>query len=224
MALADRDWDRLENAAWIVLERDILAGRVVAQRVLEVVEDTEEAIDAAAVCARNLRQRGVLDDGWAIAALRKPESPVCIVAARVWRGSSGIRASLEGLLTSGARAGATAAEAAMSLVNAEPRMSPRDRRLQPVLAAAPPVERTDLIVGMCLHGAPFAAVAPYLEALLTSSDERVTARLVGVPSWLKTPKAQALFRQVLPRVVDAELRADIEEQLGHVPDPYWAEG
>jgi hypothetical protein len=48
--------------------------------------------------------------------------------------------------------------------------------------------------------------------------------LVGLSGWLKSPKAQALFRQVLPKVVDAELRADIEEHLGHVPEPYWAEG
>ncbi len=33
-----------------------------------------------------------------------------------------------------------------------------------------------------------------------------------------------MLRQLLPRVVDLELRADLEEQLGEVPEPYWAEG
>ena len=225
MALADRDWARLENASWMALERDVSAARVVAQRVLELAEETDEAIGAASACARNLRERGVLTDAWAIAALGRPESPACVVAARVWRGSAAVRAALEALRPSSGRAGASAAEAAMSLVNnAEPLLSPRDRRLQSVLAAAPPPERAELLVGMCVHGAPYGSVAPYLEALFTSTDERVTSMLVGLTGWLKSPKAQAMFRQVLPRVVDAELRADIEEHLGHVPEPYWAEG
>ena len=224
LALADRDWSRLENASWMALERDVSAARVVAQRVLELVEETDEAIGAASVCTRSLRARGVLDDAWAISALGRPQSPVCVVAARVWRGAPAVHGALEALLSSTGRAGASAAEAAMSLVNAEPGLSPRDRRLQSVLAAAPPPERAELVVGMCVRGAPFASVAPYLEALFTSSDERVTSMLVGITGWMKTPKAMAMFRQVLPRVVDAELRADIEEQLGHVPEPYWAEG
>jgi hypothetical protein len=32
-----------------------------------------------------------------------------------------------------------------------------------------------------------------------------------------------LLRQALPRVVDAELRAEIAERLGEVPASYWAE-
>jgi hypothetical protein len=67
-------------------------------------------------------------------------------------------------------------------------------------------------------------VAPHLESLLTSSDAHVTSALVGVALWLKSPKAHALLRAVLPRVVDAELRADIEEELGEPVAPFWAEG
>jgi hypothetical protein len=52
----------------------------------------------------------------------------------------------------------------------------------------------------------------------------VTVTLVGVGLWLKTPKARALLRAVLPRVVDFELRSDLEEALGTAPAPYWAEG
>jgi hypothetical protein len=75
-----------------------------------------------------------------------------------------------------------------------------------------------------VRGAPFALVAPHLESLLTSSDAQVTSALVGVALWLKSPKAHALLRAVLPRVVDAELRADIEEELGEPVTPFWAEG
>lgn len=224
LALADRDWSRLENAAWMGLSRDISAARVVAQRVLEVVGDTEEAVEAGVVCARGMRERGALDETWALAAVGQPESPAFVVAARVWRDSLPVRERLEGALASTARHGASAAEAAIALVNAEPRLSPRDRRLRGVLASAPGPERAELLVSMCVNGAPFSVLAEHLESLFTSGDSRVTMQLVGITSWLKSSKAHTMLRQLLPRVVDPELRADIEEQLGEVPEPYWAEG
>ncbi|HEY8040722.1 MAG TPA: hypothetical protein VIF15_13045 [Polyangiaceae bacterium] len=224
LALAERDWGRLENAAWMALGRGAPAARVIAQRVLEVAEQEEEAVDAAAACARGLRKLGALDDAWAAAAVARPESPLFIVAARAWRGSPAIRAPLEAALDSPARQGASAAEAASTLLHAEPPLSPRDRRLPSVLAAAPAPERAELVNALCMKGAALALVAPHLEALLTSADERVTAQLIGVAIWLKAPKAQALLRQLLPRVVDVDLRTDIEEALGEVPASYWAEG
>ncbi len=229
LALADRDWDRLQNAAWMALERDVSAARVVAQRALEVVAEHEEGIHAGVVCARGLRQRGALDVAWALGCMDAPESPLFTVAARVWRDAPEVRARLEAFLTAPARAraarrGASAAEAAIALVNGEPRLSPRDRRLRAVLAEAPPPERAELLVAMCVHGAPFAALAEQIESLLTSSDARVTSQLVGITAWLKTSRAHAMLRQLLPRIVDPELRADVEEQLGEVPEPYWAEG
>jgi hypothetical protein len=224
LALADRDWARLQNASWMALERDVSAARVVAQRVLEVVSESEEAIDAGVVCARGLRDRGALDTAWAVSFVERPESPLFTVATRVWRDAPAVREKLDAALSSGARRGCSAAEAAIALVNAEPRLSPRDRRLRAVLTAAPPPERAELLVAMCVHGAPFAALAEHLESLLTSSDCRVTSQLVGITAWLKTSKAHAMLRQLLPRIVDPELRADVEEQLGEVPEPYWAEG
>jgi hypothetical protein len=77
---------------------------------------------------------------------------------------------------------------------------------------------------MVVNGAPFSVLAEHLEALFTSGDIRVTTQLVGISGWLKSSKAHAMLRQLLPRVVDPELRTDIEEQLGEVPEPYWAEG
>ena len=122
-----------------------------------------------------------------------------------------------------ARNGASAAEAAIALLASEPPWSPRDRRLSSVLASAPPRERAELLSVMCVRGATFASVAPHLEPLLTSSDPGVTERMQGVVAWLKSPKLEPLLRQALPRVVDAELRAEIAERLGEVPASYWAE-
>ena len=224
VALADRDWARLDNASWMALTRDISAARVVAQRVLEVVGETEEAVEAGVTCARGLRERKALGEDWAVAAAQHPESPLFVVAARVWRDSPPVRLELEAALSSPARKGASAAEAAISLVNAEPKISPKDRRFRAVLAAAPPPERAELVVGMIVNGAPFSILAEHLEALFTSGDIRVTTQLVGITGWLKSSKAHAMMRQLLPRVVDPDLRVDIEEQLGEVPEPYWAEG
>jgi hypothetical protein len=64
-----------------------------------------------------------------------------------------------------------------------------------------------------MRGAPLALIGPQLEELLVSSDPDVSGTLIGVAVWLRSPRARALLRSVLPRVVDLELRADIEEGL-----------
>jgi hypothetical protein len=222
MALADRDWDRVKHAAWMSLERGVGAASVVAQRVLEVAEETEEALDAGVVCAQGLRDRGLLDEAWAMAAVARPDAPCFAIAARVWKDRPAVRARLEAALGSEARGGASAAVAAIVLVATDPRLTARDRRLRAVLRAAPPPERAELLLQMCVHGAPFSVLAESLESLITSTDERVTSMLVGIPGWLRSPKAHALFRRLLPAVVDPELRADIEQHLGETPEPYWA--
>jgi hypothetical protein len=224
MALADRAWGRLQNAAWMALRRGAPAARVIAQRVLEVAEEDEAAIDAAVECARGLRSLGGLEDDWALGVLSRPESVLFAVVARAWRKSSVVRGALEEALASPARSGSSAAEAAVALLDGEPALSPRDRRLPGVLAGAPPPERAAMVFAMCVRGAPLPLVAAHLEGLLTSPDARVTGALVGVALWLKSSKAHALLRAVLPRVVDAELRADIEEELGEPVAPFWAEG
>lgn len=223
LALADRDWSRLENASWMALGRGAAAARVVALRVLEVVLCEEEALSAAVTCARGLRELRVLDDAWAVTALGRPDSALFVVAARAWRGSAAVRAELESALASPARSGTSAAEAALSLLACEPPWNRRDRRLSAVLAAAPLQERAELVSVMCVRGAPFGAIAPHLDALFTSSDPQVVAQMQGLLGWLKSPKLHALLRQILPRVIDADLRSEIEEELGHARPSYWAE-
>jgi hypothetical protein len=223
LALAERDWGRLRRAASVALGRDAPAARVLAQRVLEVAEEDEGALDAAIECAHRLRASGGLDDAWALAALGRPWSPVFTVAARVWRKSSAVRPVLEAALTSTARDGASRAEAAMALLWGEPPLSVRDRRLPAVLAGAPPVERAELVHVMCMQGATLSTVAPCLEELLVTTDPAVARALIGVAHWLKSPKGHLLLRTVLPRVVDDELRSDIEGELGTAGSPYWVE-
>jgi hypothetical protein len=224
LALAERDWARVQCAASVALGRGAPAARVIAQRVLEVAEDDEGAVDAAVECAHRLRALGALDEAWALAALGRPASPIFTVAARVWRRSGAVRAALEAALASPARQGVSRAEAAIALLWGDPPLSPRDRRLPAVLAAAPPVERAELVHAMCIQGAPLAHIASHLEALLTSSDPGVAHALIGVAHWLRSPKGQALLRAALPRVTDEELKADIEGEIGTSSAPYWVEG
>jgi len=224
VALAERDWTRLQGAAWMALGRRAPAAHVIAQRVLEVAEQDEDALDAAIECARGLRQAGALTDAWALAALAHPESPLFSVAARAWHRSPEVRPALEAALASAAREGISAAEAAVALLHGDPPMSPRDRRLTAVLAGALAPWRAELVHAMAMRGAPLPALAPHLEKLLTSPEPEVTQPLQGIAIWLKSPRARTLLRSVLPRVVDGELRAEIEEELGAAPEPYWVEG
>lgn len=213
LALAGRDWTRLRYAAWMALDRGAPAARVIAQRVLEVAERDSEAVDAAVECARRLRDAGVLDEAWVLAALARPASPIFAVAARAWRRDPGVRASLESAMASNARGGASAVQAAISLLHGEPGLSPRDRRLGAVLASAAAPQRAELVAAMCMHGAPLAVVGSHLAELLVSSDPNVSGALIGIAEWLKSSRARALLRTVLPRVVDLELRSDIEDAL-----------
>ncbi|HEX3345156.1 MAG TPA: hypothetical protein VHS09_11320 [Polyangiaceae bacterium] len=223
LALAERNWTRVENAAWMALGRGAAAARVIAQRVLEVAETDEEAVNAAGTCVRGLRELGALDDAWARDALTRPQSPLFAAVARAWRGSPAVRVELEAALASTARGGASAAEAAVALLASEPPWNPRDRRLGAVLKGAPPPERAEVVCLMCVRGAPFAAVAAHLEGLFTSADPCVTQQMQGLLSWLKSPKLDPMLRQLLARVVDPELRSEIEEKLGQTPASYWAE-
>lgn len=223
LALAERDWVRLRHASAVALERGAPAARVIAQRVLEVAAQDPQAADAAVECARHLRITGALDDAWASAALLHPERPIFAVAARAWRGAAAIRAALEAALVSRARDGASAVQAAIALLESDPALSPRDRRLIAILESSVPVHRAELVYAMCTRGAPLASVARHLEELLVSPDPLVAAALVGVSTWLRSPKARALLRAVAPRIVDFELRADVEEAVGAATMPYWAD-
>ncbi|MGH7271388.1 MAG: hypothetical protein ACREJ3_13245, partial [Polyangiaceae bacterium] len=212
--LADLDWTRLKHAAWMALARGAPAARTIAQRVLEVAEHEPAAADAAVECARRLRDAGMLDLEWALCALARPESPIFEVAARAWRRDPGIRAALEAALSSPCRSGASAVQAAISLLQGDPGLGPRDRRLAAVLDSAGSPQRAELVFEMCIHGAPLAVVLPHLQELLVSPDPSVTGQLVGVAIWLKSPRARAVLRAALPRMVDVDLREDVEESLG----------
>ena len=167
MALADREWSRLKNASWMALSRGAPAACVIAQRVLEVAEHDEDAIDAAVECARGLNALGRLPDAWALAALARPESTLFAVVARAWCKSSAARSALEAALSSPARSGSSAVEAAIALLDGDPPLAARDRRLPAILASVQPVSQAGLVFAMCARGAPLSLVASHLEPLLT---------------------------------------------------------
>ena len=196
----------------------------IAQRVLEVVASDHEAVDAAAVaCARGLRELRDLDDAWAAGArCAGPRRRSSSWPRAPGGGSRAVWAELEAALASPARDGSSAAQAALALLASDPPWGPRDRRLAAVLAGAPPQERAELLSAMCVRGAPFATIAPHLEVLLTSSDPFVLDQVRGLLAWLKSPKLHSLLRRALPRVVDPDLRAEIEEELGQARASYWA--
>jgi hypothetical protein len=213
LALAARDWARLRNAAWAAFERGAPAAAVIAQRVVEVAEQEPDAEESAIECTRRLRDAGLLATAWARSALARPESPLFAVVARGWRNDPELRPALEAALESTARGGASAVQAAIALLGTEPPIAARDKRLAAVLRVAGPAQRAELLHAMCAHGAPFGVVAPHLAELLVSTDRDVTGRLVGVASWLRSPRARGMLADVVARVVDDELREDVEAAL-----------
>jgi hypothetical protein len=225
LALAERR-DTLHDIVWVALQRRAPAARVLAHRVIEVAdEDTASpgVLDAATECARQLREAGELDDAWALAALAQPESPRFTIAVHAWHRVEAVRGALDAALSSTARGGAAAAEAAAALLCFDPPLSVRDRRLPRLLAAAPPVARADVIRNMSLQGLPLALVAPHIEELFAMDDPAVAAALQGVPSGLSSPRGRALLRSLLARVVDPDLRTEVEEALDASRPAYWAE-
>jgi hypothetical protein len=164
-----------------------------------------------------------VDDAWALGVLARPDSPAFSAVARWWRKRPAARQALEAAMTSTARNGASAADAAIALLGGDPPMAPRDKRLQAVLAGATPAKRAELVQAMCIHGASLSVLAPQLEQLMPSADPQVTQSLLGIAGWLKSPKAHAFLRALLPRIVDEELRTEIEEELGTSPAPFWVD-
>ncbi|MGH7437263.1 MAG: hypothetical protein ACRENE_16425, partial [Polyangiaceae bacterium] len=120
------------------------------------------------------------------------------------------------------RGGATAVEAAVALLHGDPALNPRDRRIPRLLERSTLEGKAKLVGALALHGPLPALVKPYLEGLFLSSDPRVTAEMSGVAASIKSPPTQVWLRNILPRVVDPELAADIEESLGG-PWLYWQE-
>ena len=83
--------------------------------------------------------------------------------------------------------------------------------------------RARLVAALCMHAVPPAVVRPYLESLFLSTDPRVTVEMTGVASTVRAPRMQLWLRDLLPRIVDRELAADIEESLGCVAASFWQE-
>ncbi len=174
-AMTQRNWSRLERAAAVALGRGAQAAITLAERVLDLAEGEEDAIDAAVECARRLRERGRIGDDWALRAIARPGSPLFAVAVRAWWLNPILRAGLEAALRSTERAGASAVEAA-------------------------------------------------LEALFLSTDPRVTVEMTGVAAAAaRSPVTKVWLKSLLPRIVDPDLVADIEETIGGDAESFWQE-
>jgi hypothetical protein len=220
-ALAGRDDERFERASRTAFKRRGEGALAVARNVLARVDDEEDLINMAVRCAQALSPEEL--QAWAVEALAHPDRASFEVAARACFPAKGrVRARLEEALSSSARGGASATEAAVALLRAEPKMKVRDRRLVPILGAAPLAARAGLLAVMLGFGAPLAPLERHVEELYTSSDVTVTSQLAWTPGSLGK-RGRALLLRVLPKVVDAELRAEIDDALDREPDAssYW---
>ena len=81
------------------------------------------------------------------------------------------------------RGNASAVDAAVALLQGNPPLSPRDRRVLSLIERSSAPQRAEVLYAMSVRGAPITLLAPYLEELLVSPDPTVTGALAGIAAW-----------------------------------------
>jgi hypothetical protein len=111
--------------------------------------------------------------------LKSPEAPRFSVGARLCRKRTApaILAALTSALDSPARGGASAADAAATLV-AMKALPWDDARLDGILDRAPPREREDLLSAMLFAEAPISLVRRHALDLLVCEDEKIAGLVI----------------------------------------------
>jgi hypothetical protein len=226
-ALSARDLPRFSRLAAIALPRKIPRALSIAERALRehASEAPEEvAVEALRVCAAGLRGADRLSEAWLLSALAQPGSAGFTVAARSsWRTATpAVRRALRRALSKTAEDSAAAAESAIALLHLQ-EISVRHPRLAALCARAPLEARSKLIADLLFLRAPLSHLWAPLAELLTSADPEVTKTLRDRVCFLHRRRCRAQALEILPRIVDEDIRASIARQL-RIPirsQTYW---
>ncbi len=222
--LDERDFDRFYSAASIAFSRRIPGAVDVALRALSLADDPE-AEWVAVQGGRALIEEGRLPPGWIEEGLGRPETQRFSVAARLVSRTMPPehRAVLEAALSSRARGGATAVDAAERLLwGTETPIRPTDRRLVAILAWASPKPCARLITTLIAARGRAKSLEPHIIRVLDSADpEAIDVLRDGL--WGEFPD-EALLRRLAPRITDADVRAEVEEIIAPPAEPFWQDG
>jgi hypothetical protein len=224
-AMAAGDLPRFALAAAVGFGRKLpeasaLTERALAERGDAPPEDTR-VISALADCVEALGAAGHLSDTFLLEALGRPGTYRCAVAARLAQRRKLKDSELEalGVVFRGPDP-ACAAEAACALLG-HSTIGPESPELLPVAARAPEPLRAELLFRMRIRGAPLRELWPMIEPLLVSPNPEVTEPFQNLSYDFEKEGMGQEMRALLPRVVDEDLRMEIEDLVSRDGDTYW---
>jgi hypothetical protein len=218
-----------DRACRVVTLAGTTLGRVLGSRaalfdaiepMLDSLSDDADARTFAIDAVQALRAAGRFDEAWIDAALERPDLERFGVAARMAKRPSCQRA-LERALTCDAREGASAADAAATLLRWRPRpISKRDPRVLAALRAATPAAAMDLLEVLLARRAATRDVMPALARIFESRDPDDIERALELVTWAwSRPRT---MRALVTRVQDETVRRALEEVLCR-GDEYWVD-
>jgi hypothetical protein len=212
-AFQARDLPRFARFSAIALPRRIPSARSLAERALwehagEAPE--EDLVEALSTCAGGLHDADGLPEAWLLAALAQPGSVGFTVAARkaLRKATPAVRKALRRAFCKTAGDSAAAVEAAIVLLRLR-EISPRHPRLVSLCAGVPLPARGKLMTYLLYLKAPLSPLWPSLVELLTSADRQATAAVRTSICLLPWRHYRKRVLEILPRVVDDEIRDTI---------------
>jgi HEAT repeat protein len=224
-AMAAPDLPRFALAAAVGFARKLPAAFALTDRALAELgpgrpEDLQ-VLGALADCVEAIATAGRLPEAFMREALGQPGTYLCAIAARLAQRRKLQEPEAEALAAVFAGDDPTcAAEAACALLG-HGTVTPEHPELLGIAARAPLAQRSELLFRMRIRGAPLRDLWPQIEPLLLSADPDVTSPFHHFAyDFGKEGMAEEL-RVLLPRVVDPELRMDIEELFAREGDGYW---
>jgi hypothetical protein len=224
-AVAVPDFPRFALAAAVGFARELPAAFALTERSLADLgparPEDPRVLAALADCVEALGTAGRLPDTFLREALGQDGTYACAIAARLAQRRKLQEPEMEALTAVFASDDpACAAEAACALLG-HGTISPERAELLAIAARAPQVLRSELLFRMRVRGAALLDLWPLIEPLLVSADPEVTDPLHHLSHDLGKEGLAENLRALLPRVVDPELRMDIEELFAREGESYW---
>jgi hypothetical protein len=224
-AFAALDVPRFARAVAVGFGRGLPAATERTERVLAelgpVRPEDPRVLAALADCVECLGTAGRLSDGFWQEALEQSGTYLCAVAARL-----SLRRKLQEPEAAALQVALTgddptcAAEAACVLLG-QGIIGPEHAELPAIAGRAPLELRAELIFKMQYRGASLRDLWPLVEPCLVSPDPEVTEPLRYLSHHFDKSGLQENLRALLPRVVDPELRLDIEDIFAREGESYW---
>ena len=224
-ALAVPDLPRFALAAAVGFARGLPAAFELAERALAdfgpARPEDLRMLAALADCADGLATAGRLSETFLREALGQPGTYRCAIAARLALRRKLQEPEAEALAAVFASDDPTCATEAACALLGHGTIGPDHADLLTIAARAPLALRSELLVRMRFRGAPVRDLWPLIEPLLLSADRDVTEPFHNLSYDFNKEGMGETLRALVPRVVDPELRMDIEELFAREIDSYW---